>query len=357
MIMKRYLFLENGLKFEGEGFGADKDIVSEIVFTTGMTGYIETLTDPSYTGQSVVFTFPLSGNYGIIPADFESKGVGLCAYITREHCTEPSNFRCEKSLDVFLRECGITGLYGIDTRMLTKILREHGTMNGIITGNAGFSDFDSLKNYRIINAVEKVSLKKPEFYRSEGSKYRISMLDFGAKGNIVRSLVKRGCDITLYPCNTGVKELLSTSPDGIFLTNGPGDPKDNTGVISVLKELIPMKIPTMGICLGHQLLALANGFDTEKLKYGHRGANQPVKFDNGRVYITSQNHGYAVNVDSIDTSIASPSFTNANDGTNEGLIYKNSPAFSVQFHPEACGGPHDTDFLFDIFISMLGKGK
>ncbi len=353
--MNRYLFLENGLKFTGDGFGADNEVIAEIVFTTGLTGYLETLTDPSFTGQTVVFTFPLSGNYGVITADFESKAAGLSAYITRECCDTPSNFRSEKSLSDFLRENGITGLCHIDTRRLTRILREHGTMNGIVTDNGDFSDFETLKNFRIENAVERVSIKKPEFIGGGSGEFKLAMLDFGAKGNIAASLVKRGCDVTLYPYNTPAEEILAAKPDGIFLTNGPGDPKDNPGVIKTVSKLMPTKIPMMGICLGHQLMALSQGFDTGKLKYGHRGANQPVKCENGRVYITSQNHGYAVEIDSIDKKIATPSFTNANDGTNEGLFYLNYPAYSVQFHPEACGGPHDTDFLFDMFITMLKK--
>ena len=245
--MKRYLFLENGLKFTGDGFGADRDVVAEIVFTTGLTGYLETLTDPSFTGQTVVFTFPLSGNYGVIPADFESKAVGLSAYITREYCDTPSNFRSEKSLDDFLRENGITGLCHIDTRMLTRILREYGTMNGIVTDNADFNDHETLKKFRIENSVERVSVKKPEFLGGGNGQYKIAMLDFGAKGNIAASLVKRGCDVTLYPYNTGAEEILSAKPDGIFLTNGPGDPKDNAGVIDTIKTLMPTKIPMMGI--------------------------------------------------------------------------------------------------------------
>ncbi len=355
--MKRYLFLENGLKFTGDGFGADKEVVAEIVFTTGLTGYLETLTDPSFTGQTVVFTFPLTGNYGVIPDDFESKTVGLAAYIAREYCDTPSNFRSQRSLDDFLKEIGITGLCHIDTRRLTRVLRENGIMNGIVTDNENFSDFELLKNFHIKNSVERVSVTEPEFLGSGGGQYKINMLDFGAKGNIAESLMKRGCDVTLYPYNTSAEDILATKPDGIFLTNGPGDPKDNVGVIETLKTLMASNVPMMGICLGHQLMALAQGFDTLKLKYGHRGANQPVKCENGRVYITSQNHGYAVDTDTIDPKIAVPFFTNANDGTNEGLFYKNFPAYSVQFHPEACGGPHDTDFLFDMFITMMKEAK
>ena len=353
--MDRYLVLENGMVFAGKAFGADGEVTAEIVFTTGMTGYLETLTDKSYTGQAIVQTFPLIGNYGVIPEDFESDRVGCSAYIVREHCLEPSNFRSQGTLDAFLKARGIVGLCGIDTRALTRILREHGVMNGRICDNPMAIDLDELRSFRVTNPVAQVSTKTAYVSKSEQGKYRIAMLDFGLKENIRRSLVKRGCDVHILPHNATAEQVLAVQPDGIFLTNGPGDPVDNTDAIETIRQLLTKNIPMMGICLGHQLLALANGFETHKLKYGHRGANQPVRnLENGRIYITSQNHGYAVVPGSIREEIASEYFTNVNDGTNEGLRYKNAPVFSEQFHPEARGGPRDTDFLFDNFIQMLG---
>jgi len=351
--MKRYLILENGMIFEGEAFGASGEIIAEVVFTTAMTGYVETLTDLSYTGQAVVQTFPLIGNYGVMPEDAESKKISVSAYIVREYCNTPSNFRCRYDLDTFLKRHGIVGMYGIDTRALTRVLRRSGTMNGMITDDLSRVDMKAIKNYRIEKPVEKVSTRKAHCIYNNG-RYRIALLDFGVKENILRSLLRRSCDIYVLPHNTPVNEILSINPDGLFLTNGPGDPKDNTEVIDTLRALIPYRIPTMGICLGHQLLALANGFQTRKLKFGHRGANHPVRnTENGRVYISSQNHGYAVVSESIKSSVADEWFINVNDSSNEGLIYKNMPAFSVQFHPEACAGPKDTDFLFDEFIRLM----
>lgn len=353
--MKKYLLLENGSVFTGEAFGAPGNVVAEIVFNTAMTGYIETLTDKSYTGQAVVQTFPLIGNYGVIPEDAESDSVSVSAYIVREHCRGPSNFRSCGDLDSYLKNSGIIGLCGIDTRALTRILREYGTMNGAITDAPDAVSMEEIKSYRIVNPVAQVSTKTPRKI-GDGGKYKIALLDFGVKENILRSLVKRDCEVTILPHNIKAEEILALSPDGLFLTNGPGDPTDNVETIETLKALLPHRIPTMGICLGHQLLALAHGFKTEKLKYGHRGANHPVKDQkSGRVYISSQNHGYAVVRSSLDPDIAEELYVNGNDGTNEGLRYKNIPAFSVQFHPEACGGPQDTGFLFDEFIAMLAE--
>lgn len=351
--MKRYLVLENGMIFIGEAFGATGDVIAEIVFTTAMTGYVETLTDLSYTGQAVVQTFPLIGNYGIIPEDAESKKISVSAYIVKEYCRTPSNFRSQYDLENFLTRHNIVGVYGIDTRALTRVLRCSGTMNGMITDDLGKVDIEAIERYRIEKPVERVSTKKIRCLGNDG-RYKIALLDFGVKENILRSLLRRHCDVYVLPHNTTAHDILSLNPEGIFLTNGPGDPQDNREVIDTLRELLPHRIPTMGICLGHQLLALANGFQTKKLKYGHRGANHPVRDTrNGRVYITSQNHGYAVVSDSIRSSVAYEWFTNVNDFSNEGLIYKNTPAFSVQFHPEACAGPQDTAFLFDEFIKLM----
>jgi len=359
MVQKAYLILENGTIFEGKSFGSSGEVVGEIVFTTAMTGYLETLTDPSYYGQIVVQTFPLIGNYGVIPADFESKQPHLKAYIVKDWCQEPSNFRCEGDLDTFLKQSGIIGLYGIDTRALTKIVREHGVMNGKIVqegSNAGFL-LKELKEYTIVDAVKAVTCSEEKVFFPEKTKYKVALWDFGAKDNICRELVKRGCEVTVIPADTRAERILELNPDGIMLSNGPGDPAENVGIIAELQKLTSAKIPTFGICLGHQLLALATGAKTEKLKYGHRGANQPaLEIETGRVYITSQNHGYAVVNDSLKDG-AKISFTNANDETCEGVEYTNMPAFSVQFHPEASAGPLDTAFLFDRFIKLIEGGK
>lgn len=352
---KLYLVLENGMTFEGEGFGHEGDVTGEIVFTTGMTGYLETLTDQSYHGQIVLQTFPLIGNYGIIPSDFESSTIGPLAYIVKTPCQAPSNFRSEGILDTFLKEKGIVGLYGIDTRALTRIIRENGVMNGRITNlHPDELSLDEIRSYYIYNAVENVSCKQPSFYKAEDPKYTVALLDFGLKENIKRELLKRGCNVWVLPCDTTAGEISELGVDGIMLSNGPGNPKDNTVIINNIKEMMQTDIPIFGICLGHQLLALASGFDTHKLKYGHRGANQPVKdLQSNRVYISSQNHGYAVTSESIDSSVAKEWFINVNDKTCEGLWYNSVPVFSVQFHPEACGGPHDTAFLFDRFTQRI----
>lgn len=359
MEQKAYLILENGTIFEGKSFGSTGEVVGEIVFTTAMTGYLETLTDPSYYGQIVVQTFPLIGNYGVIPSDFESKQPHLKAYIVKDWCQEPSNFRCEGDLDTFLKQSGIIGLYGIDTRALTKIVREHGVMNGKIVqeGSASGLSLNELKDYVIVDAVKSVTCNEEKVFTPENTKFKVALWDFGAKDNIRRELVKRGCEVTVLPSTTTAERFLELAPDGIMLSNGPGDPEENVEIIAELKKLSQAKIPTFGICLGHQLLALSHGAKTEKLKYGHRGANQPaLEVETGRVYITSQNHGYAVINDSLKNN-AKISFVNANDNTCEGVEYTDMPAFSVQFHPEASAGPLDTAFLFDRFIKLIEGGK
>lgn len=354
----RYLILENGKVFKGKALGADAEVIAETVFTTAMTGFLETLTDKSYTGQTVVQTFPLIGNYGVIPEDAESDKPGASAYVVREWCEKPSNFRCRYTLDEYLKANGIPGIYGIDTRSLTKIIRENGVMNSVITDNPDFADLDSVKAYKVKNSVEQASTKEEYVVSGENPSYKVALYDFGVKSNICRCLANRGCEVHVMPHDTSAEQVLAMNPDGIFLSNGPGDPADNTGVIENISKLVKCGIPIMGICLGHQLLALANGFSTHKLKYGHRGANQPVRcLEDGRTYISSQNHGYAVIGDSIDKRIATELFINVNDGTNEGIRYKNAPIFSVQFHPEACGGPRDTEILFDRFISSMEEVK
>ena len=354
-----YLILENGTVFEGKALGAEKETTGELVFTTAMTGYLETLTDPSYFGQVVIQTFPLIGNYGVIPSDFESKVPSLRGYIVREWCQAPSNFRCEGDLDTFLKESGIPGIYGIDTRALTRIVREYGVLNCKISYSPDVTkeELDEIKNYVITEAVESTTIKEKEHFDAENGDLNVVLMDFGAKHNIGRELVKRGCNVTVVPAHTTAKQIKAMNPDGIMLSNGPGDPSDNTAIIAELKKLCEYKIPTFGICLGHQLLALSQGAKTEKLKYGHRGANQPAKeVETGRVYITSQNHGYAVVSDSMPSN-GEVSFVNGNDNTCEGVKYNNMPAFSVQFHPEACGGPHDTAFLFDRFVDLMKNNK
>lgn len=352
---KAYLVLENGKVFEGFLLGAAGEVIGEIVFTTGMTGYLETLTDKSYYGQIISHTFPLIGNYGVIPEDFESDTISARGYIVKHVCREPSNFRSSGDLDTFLKKRGIIGLCGIDTRELTRILREQGTMNGMITANPENADLEEIKSYSIRNAVERVSVKEKQVLNPNG-KYTVALLDFGYKENIVRELVKRNCKVILFPHYAPASTVIEHRPDGIMLSNGPGDPADNPLIIKNLGRLQKSGIPIFGICLGHQLLALSRGFKTKKLKYGHRGANQPVKdLTTGRMFISSQNHGYYVTNESIDKSVARLWFVNLNDNTCEGIKYLNAPVFSVQFHPEGCGGPKDTGFLFDEFLREAAK--
>lgn len=356
---KTYLVLQNGRVFEGKSFGCVSETVGEVVFTTGMTGYLETLTDPSYYGQIVVQTFPLIGNYGVIPADFESREPHVKAYIVKEWCRHPSNFRNGGDLDEFLKRHKIPGLYDIDTRALTKIVREHGVMNGkIVYDQADTAKaLTEIEGYVIQNAVKSVSCQTVKTFPAENAKYRVALWDFGAKENIRRELNKRGCTVMVFPAFSAAEEIAAMNPDGVMLSNGPGDPAENGTIISELQKLCEKKIPLFGICLGHQLLALSQGAKTEKLKYGHRGANQPAaELKTGRVFITSQNHGYAVVSDTLPKT-AELSFVNANDGTCEGVDYLAMPAFSVQFHPEASSGPLDTAFLFDRFLNLMEGNK
>lgn len=350
---KVYLTLENGRQFTGYAFGAQKEVVGELVFTTGMTGYIETLTDPSYYGQIVTQTFPLIGNYGMIEADTESKKPWVTAYIVREKCDEPSNFRCGGTIDDYLKKQGIPGIYGIDTRELTKIVREAGVMNAAITKKP-LKDLDEVRAYTIKDAVKSVTCDEIE-YLGDPNGIKVAVWDFGAKCNIMRELAKRGCYCMKVPSYYTAEQVLALEPQGLMLTNGPGDPSENTEVIANIKKLAG-KLPIFGICLGHQLFALAMGGRTKKMKYGHRGSNQPVKnLDTGRVYISSQNHGYEVISSSVEGGKLS--FVNANDGTCEGFEYPELNAYTVQFHPEACGGPMDASFLFDKFILNIKEGR
>jgi len=352
--MKAFLILEDGTVFAGTSIGSTKDIVSEIVFNTSMTGYLEVLTDPSYAGQAVVMTYPLIGNYGITP-DMESKKAWPDGYIVREISRVASNFRCEGNLQDFLIEQDITGIADVDTRALTKILREKGTMNGMITTNVNYNldeILPKLKAYKVGDVVSEVTCA--ESYTLDGDGPKVALMDFGAKNNIIKSLHQRGCQVTVYPAGTSAEEIILTNPDGIMLSNGPGDPETNVSVIEEIRKLSNTDIPIFAICLGHQLMALAHGAKTYKLKYGHRGGNHPVKdLTDGRVYISSQNHGYAVDYNTMDPSVAEEAFVNVNDGTNEGLSYIGKNIFTVQFHPEACPGPQDSGYLFDRFIDMM----
>ena len=357
--MKAYLILEDGTVFEGTSIGSSREVISEIVFNTSMTGYLEVLTDPSYAGQAVVMTYPLIGNYGICREDMESRQAWPDGYIVRELSRIPSNFRSGDTIDHFLKEQDIPGISGIDTRALTKILREKGTMNGMITTNGDY-DLEEVKEkirqYTVKGVVLKTSVKKPYVLPGDGKK--VALLDCGAKDNRARNLNKRGCEVTVYPADTPAEEILKTDPDGIMLSNGPGDPAENVGIIEEVRKLYESSVPIFAICLGHQLMALATGAKTYKLKYGHRGGNHPVKdLETGRVYITSQNHGYAVDEESLDPSVAVPAFVNVNDKTNEGLKYVGKNIFTVQYHPEACPGPLDSGYLFDRFMRMMEEGR
>ena len=391
--MKAYLILEDGTVFEGTSIGADKEVISEIVFNTSMAGYLEVLTDPSYAGQAVCMTYPLIGNYGVCRQDCESRRPWPDGFIVRELSRMPSNFRSDCSIQEYLKEYDVPGIAGIDTRALTKILREKGTMNGMITTNENYDleeILPKLAAYTTGKVVEKVTCaekyevkgakdlsengpvsgsavfnkeafaagekeKRPSMVRAlNGAGKRVALLDLGAKENIARSLAMRGCDVTVYPAGTKAEEIIADAPDGIMLSNGPGDPKECTGIIQEIRKLYETDIPIFAICLGHQLMALANGMDTYKLKYGHRGGNHPVKdLETGRVYISSQNHGYVVDMDTVKPEVAVPAFVNVNDGTNEGLRYVGKNIFTVQYHPEASPGPKDSAYLFDRFLKMM----
>jgi len=444
--MRAFLILEDGTVFTGVSIGAKKEIISEIVFNTSMTGYLEVLTDPSYAGQAVVMTYPLIGNYGICHEDMESAKPWPDGYIVRELSRLPSNFRSEDTIQHFLEEHDIPGISGIDTRALTKILREKGTMNGMITTDENYNLEEILprlaayttgKVVERVTCAEKYTLEaesgaevhhggakqeRSEKKRCAGTKqeksaekccagaeqeqsaekccagtkqeksaekccagaeqeksvqkccvgagqekryeepgqtqaqakYHVALLDLGAKRNIARSLCRRGCQVTVYPSWTTAEEIIASRPDGIMLSNGPGDPKECTSVIEEIRKLYQTDIPIFAICLGHQLMALACGADTHKMKYGHRGGNHPVKdLQTGRVYISSQNHGYVVDTEHLDSQVAVPAFVNVNDGTNEGLSYTGKNIFTVQFHPEACPGPQDSGYLFDRFLEMM----
>lgn len=353
--MVGYLVLENGEIFEGERIGYIIDTACEVVFNTGMAGYLETFTDPSYAGQGIVMTYPLIGNYGVIPEDFESERVWAKAVFIHEIAEFESNFRKKEGLNKFLRDYKIPGLTNINTRKLTKLLRNSGTMKGYVTSSLDNIDviMEKIKEYEVGNVVKEVTTKQMISYGKNYDK-QIVLMDYGFKHNIVNSFLKRKVGVTVCPSNMSANKILELNPDGILFSNGPGDPENCKEEIKIIKDLCKTNLPILGICLGHQLMAIANGFQTAKLKYGHRGPNHPVKdLQNGKVYITSQNHGYYVVEESINPEIAEVSHINLNDNTVEGIRYKNKKIFTVQFHPEACPGPEDIAYIFDDFANGL----
>ena len=357
--MKATLILENCTVFQGQSIGSTADCICEMVFNTSMVGYQEILTDPSYAGQGVVMTYPLIGNYGVNQYDEESRNPWASALIVRRISPRGSNFRNEGTLDDYLKSNGITGICNVDTRAITRMLRDHGTMNGMITVEEN-PDLEEklrlIRAYRVQGTVERTSRSQIQVYPGSGCK--VALLDLGVKENMIRSLQKRGCSVTVFPAHTPAEVILEGGFDGVMLSNGPGDPADNVEIIEELKKIYNSNMVVFAVCLGHQLMALATGATTEKLKYGHRGANHPVRdVDEGRVYITSQNHGYVVTAESVDPKIATISHINVNDGTVEGLKYAGGRVHTVQFHPEAAPGPQDTGYLFDRFIERMEAAK
>lgn len=358
MLEKRYLVFEDGSIYEGRKLGSDNLTKGEIVFNTAMTGYQETISDPSYTGQIITFTYPLIGNYGINRDDFESLVPTLSGVVVKEASTHPSNFRQQKTFNDVLVQYDIPGISGVDTRSITRKIREHGVLK------AGFTDhaediptfIEVLKQFELSrDEVPMVSTKTP--YVSTGSDLSVVLVDFGKKQNIVREINARGCNVTVVPYNTPAEIILGMSPDGVMLSNGPGDPEDVPEAVEMIQGILG-KIPFFGICLGHQLFALSQGAEAFKMKFGHRGANHPVKdLATGKIALTSQNHGYAIDEASVAHTDLEVTHIALNDGTVEGLKHKTLPAFSVQYHPEACPGPTDSNYLFDQFIDMMKEFK
>jgi len=356
--MQARLLLEDGTLFTGQSFGAETGSVGEVVFNTGITGYQEVLSDPSYCGQIVTMTYPLIGNYGINRDDFESIRPYVHGFVVRRHEDVPSNWRAQYTVDQLLKEYGIPGISEIDTRMLTRILRVHGTMKGIITtGNERVEELMERLGATPLMRDQVARTSTKNVFSSPGEKERIVLIDYGAKSGILRDLTKRGCDVIVVPQDTTAEEIRRLHPDGIQLSNGPGDPKDVPHAVETIRQLLG-EYPIFGICLGHQLFALACGADTGKLKFGHRGGNHPVKeLESGRCFITSQNHGYTVVEESIAGTELEVTHINNNDKTIEGLKHKRYPAFTVQYHPEAAPGPYDNSYLFDRFLQMIRDNK
>ena len=355
---KAYLLLADGSVFPGRSFGAEGTRIAELVFTTGMTGAAESLTDPSYAGQIICFTFPQLGNYGVCSDDFESKKVHAPAVVCREYCAEPSNFRCEISVGELLRRSGAVGIEGVDTREITQLIRERGVMNAAVTTDEPTKQLlEAVRAFRAEAHVAAVSAKEELRLPCAGAKYSVALLDYGYKRSIAEGLIKRGCAVTIYPHDTPAERILSAGHDGVMLSNGPGDPSENVFEIAQIKKLMG-SLPVFGICLGHQMMALAQGAGTSKMKFGHRGSNHPAKdLVSGRVYITSQNHGYSVAASSLDGTAGVLRFVNVNDGSVEGIDYPGLRAFSVQFHPEAHSGPLDSSGLFDRFAALMGGAE
>ena len=357
--VNKKIVLENGEEYYGTRFGADKEAICEIVFNTSMVGYQEIVSDPSYTYQMVVMTYPLIGNYGITDEDYETKQPSIGGLIVREYNDKPSNFRYTKTLSEYLEENEVPGIYGVDTRKITRSIRENGSMKVIITDISTSKEeaLEKLRNYEIPkDAVSKVSCKKRWYSRTSNFKYNVVAIDCGMKLNIVRNLNKRGCNVTIVPYNMTAEEIINLKPDGIFLSNGPGNPEDVKEVIELVKKL-KGKYPIFGICLGHQLISLAYGAKTYKLKFGHRGGNHPVKnLQTDKIEITSQNHSYAVDEESLKKTKLIPTHINVLDNTIEGVVCKEDKVFSVQYHPESAPGPQDSGYLFDKFIGLM-KGE
>jgi len=357
--MKATLILANGSIFSGTSIGSTSERICEMVFNTAMTGYQEILTDPSYAGLGIVMSYPLIGNYGVNREDNESTRPWAEAFVVRHLSGRGSNFRCDGTLDEYLKRHNITGIQGIDTRALTKILRSQGSMNGMVTCAEHFNVaqvLEQIQAYRVEDTVQRVTCQEARVYPAEGEeRSHVALMDFGVKENMVRCLCRRGCRVTVFPAQTPAQTILTGGFDGVMLSNGPGDPADNVKIIAEIQKLYQSALPIFAVCLGHQLLALATGAKTGRLDYGHRGGNHPVRdLAEQRVFITSQNHGYVVLADSVDAQVAEISHVNVNDNTVEGLRYKRPNCFTVQFHPEASPGPLDTEYLFDRFIASIG---
>jgi len=358
--MKAVLVLEDGTVIEGKGFGAEGKALGEIVFATGMTGYVESLTDPSYAGQILMFTYPLIGNYGVSEEDYESDGIKAEGVVVREACFRPSNWRSQKDINEFLLEFGIPGIYGVDTRALTKKIRVHGTMKAVLRTYDGEVDIEALKreareqkSISELKLVKRVAADEVERIEPGDGRYEVALVDCGVKRSIINNLLSRGMNVTIFPFDAPAEEILSRRPDAVLISNGPGDPAAVEETIAEARKLIG-KVVLYGICLGHQIIALALGAKTYKLKFGHRGLNQPVKdLETGRVFISTQNHGFAVAEEGLERTGLEVTHINLNDNTIEGLKHRELPIRTVQYHPEAGPGPHDTYFFFDFLIKDM----